>query len=140
MFSLPNLAGWKLWLGVGALFVALAVFGYIQHLNIKVLEGDIKTYQQAMLTKEEELKSVRFQLQGAQEAYRTAIAEKHALVSDLYDNRLRLEERTKELQAMRTSHEEKVKTVRRTTDASGHFDACLPADVLSLYPNAAPCP
>ena len=124
---------YKKWMVLAILFLALIGYGYVQYMEIALLN-------QKVLTKEEELKSTQEKLQGAQAAYRTAIAEKHALVSDLYDNRKRLEERTKELQVMKTSHEEKVKTVRRTTDASGHFDACLPADVLSLYPNARPCP
>jgi septal ring factor EnvC (AmiA/AmiB activator) len=134
-----NLASLKVWGVVGLVFVAMAGFGVYQYQQIALLKSQAETHAQVLETKAQEMKNVQDQLRGAQEAYRTAIAEKHALVSDLYDNRLRLEQRTKELQTLQTQHKTKVDVVRRSTDAKGNLDACLPADVLSLYPNATPC-
>lgn len=81
-----------------------------------------------------ELNLVTSQRDGAQEAYRRAIAEKQLLTNELYLARELTQERDEALKVAQERALKRKTTVIEVIDETGCFDAELPAAVLGMYP------
>lgn len=86
-----------------------------------------------------EVEYARFEASTAQAATRRLVSEKYAMLSSLHDARQLAEQR----QRVEVQVQERVvtreKVVRDAVDPTDCFDACLPDDVLRMYPDAK-CP
>ncbi len=112
----------KIFWAFGLLMLGLSLLAVLQYQHLQKVQLE---HQVQVVTTERD---------GAQEAYRRAIAEKQRLTNELYLARELTQERDAALKLAQERARSRQATIVEVIDESGCFDAELPAAVLGMYP------
>lgn len=115
-----------IWVGLVSALLFMVVAAVQQ---IQLVKADVKLEQQ-------QVETVKGQLESAQAAYRRSIAEKHLLTNELHLAKALTQEREAALKLAQEQARSRQTTIVEVIDESGCFDAELPAAVLGMYTDA----